>query len=199
METLTGFKWISRKAAELEASSGLHPVLLYEEALGYALCPFVRDKDGISACAVLVELAAKLYSEGSSLHERLEKLREKYGSFHTNNGYFTCDPATQKKFFDCIRNGGNYVKELGGMKVTSLRDIARGVDTGSPSGKSELPRSGGDVITLRFENGAVCTLRSSGTEPKLKYYIEVRDDSREGRHGELADLVSAIADALPRK
>lgn len=199
METLTGFKWISRKAAELEAASGLIPVLLYEEALGYALCSFVRDKDGISACAVLVELATKLYSEGSNLHERLEQLRDKYGSFQTNNGYFTCDPEIQKKFFDSIRNGGNYVNELAGIKVTSVRDIAKGVDTGHPSGQCELPTSGGNVITLRLENGAVCTLRSSGTEPKLKYYMEIRDDSREGKHRELLDIVSAIASVLPGK
>lgn len=196
-ETPTGFKWMSNKAVELEESRNLMPVLVYEEALGYAVSPLVRDKDGVSAAAVLVELACHLHSRGSCLTRYLAELQARYGHFVTNNGYLPAQPSQQKQALEWLWNSGEYRLSFGRFKVCGLRDVARGKDTAAPDGLSRFPIVAGDMLTLRFDNGAVLSLRPSGTEPKLKWYGELSSQCPETATKELADLVRAVTEALP--
>jgi phosphomannomutase len=147
VETLTGFKWISRAAPDL--------VYGYEEALGYAVDPnLVRDKDGISAGLIVAELAAELKAEGSSLAARLEELYVDYGRYATDQL--------------AVR-----VEDLG--LITDAMDRVRNTPPatllGEPTTFVEL-LPGTDGVRLTFAGGRV-VIRPSGTEPKLKAYLEV--------------------------
>jgi len=146
-ETLTGFKWISRAAPDL--------VFGYEEALGYAVAPeLVRDKDGISAALLVAELVAALKAQGSSLPRRLDELAQEYGRYATDQVAVRVDDLTiitQAMARLRARPPATLLGEA--VTVTDL-----------------LPDA--DVVRLTWTAGRA-VVRPSGTEPKLKAYLEV--------------------------
>lgn len=132
--------------------------------------------DGIRAAAVFGEFASWVYAHGKNVSAYLDDLYAKYGFFATNNRYFFCyEPEKLPLIFGEMRNGGKYVDTCGRFKISSIRDLTTpGYDSTQPDKKPILPVSRGtEMITFHFENGAVATLRGSGTEPKLKYYTEL--------------------------
>jgi phosphoglucomutase len=148
-----------------------------EVEIGYLVGDMSLDKDGVRCGAVFNELAAELYGEGKSCMDRLAELDALYGHSSMLNGYFHCDnPDTFASIFSRIRTmgpDGGYPREVGGYRVASVRDVPLGLDTREADGKSRLPRvTDSFMVTLRYEDGATLTLRNSGTEPKLKFYIE---------------------------
>jgi phosphomannomutase len=178
-ETLTGFKWIVR------AGPGL--VFGYEEAIGYCVAPeHVRDKDGITAALLVCELAAGLKAEGRTLLDRLDELAREFGVYATD--------------------------QLS-VRVTDLAEIARAmahIRRHPPAALLDEPVSDtddllpdADVLTLRTPAARV-VVRPSGTEPKLKAYLEViepvlADDvaaARERAQAGLAALRAEVAHAL---
>lgn len=197
-ETMTGFKWMMNKARDLAESDQCIPCLVYEEALGYALHPDVPDKDGVSALAVWVQMAAKLYNQGKTIGERLDELRKKYGYFVTNNSYFLCyDKEAIAKLFNEFRNGGAYKPALGPYVIKRIRDVTTGYDNGQPDCKCQFPLTpSSQMVTLYFENGAVLTLRTSGTEPKLKWYSELCGSDPKEARAELDCVVDAVIQHL---
>jgi phosphomannomutase len=146
-ETLTGFKWISRAAPDL--------VYGYEEALGYAVAPtLVRDKDGLSAALLVAELAASLKAAGSSLLDRLDEFAAEFGRYSTDQlSLRVSDLAVIETTMRRLRAAPP--THLLGMAVR-CEDL--------------LPDA--DVVRLSFDGGRV-VVRPSGTEPKLKAYLEV--------------------------
>eukprot|EP00003_Mantamonas_plastica_P009968 TRINITY_DN1934_c0_g1_i1.p2 TRINITY_DN1934_c0_g1~~TRINITY_DN1934_c0_g1_i1.p2 ORF type:complete len:252 (+),score=107.97 TRINITY_DN1934_c0_g1_i1:1892-2647(+) len=196
-DTLTGFKWLGNRAQELLAE-GYDVLFAYEEAIGFMLGDHVFDKDGISAVSIMAELANHIYTERNmNLAGLFAEMEDKYGKFIANNSYFVChDKDTIKALFDEIRNDGEYPKECGGYAITSIRDLTTGVDTSEEDGKTKLfvdPTA--QMITFKFENGCVATLRTSGTEPKIKYYVElVGTSSKEEIKTELDAMVKALID-----
>ncbi len=146
-ETLTGFKWISRAAPDLAFG--------YEEALGYAVAPeLVRDKDGVSAALRVAELAAELKAAGSSLLARLDELALEYGRFATDQVSIRVDDLS-------------IIDET----MRRLRTTPPATLVGAPITVEDLlPDS--DVLRWRWPGGRV-VVRPSGTEPKLKAYLEV--------------------------
>jgi phosphomannomutase len=146
-ETLTGFKWISRAAPDL--------VYGYEEALGYAVAPgLVRDKDGISAGLLITARAAELLASGSSLLQRLEELADEYGRYLTDQV--------------SVRFGGT--SEIGAL-MRRLRQNPPSSLLGEEVTVADLLPDA-DVLRLSVSGGRV-VVRPSGTEPKLKAYLEV--------------------------
>ena len=195
-DCLTGFKWIANESIRLRADNLKFIHLLgYEEAIGYQLSPLVPDKDGVSAACVWAEMVRAWLRKGLRMKERIEQiLREEIGFFATNNGYFIIDdPAITKDIFAAFRASG--MQALGQFKIRSIRDVTNGVDTSLPEGhKSHLPSTPeAEMISMFFENGAVVTIRASGTEPKVKYYSEMRSDiSRADASAQLIELVAVI-------
>ena len=152
-ETLTGFKWISRVE-----NLGFG----YEEALGYCVAPeLVRDKDGISAGLMLADLAAQLKAAGSSIPQRLDELAARHGVHVTDqlSLRFT-DLAQIPVLMDKIRT--NPPEHLGGSAVSEVTDLSQGSE--------KLPAT--NAIVLHTFSGARVIIRPSGTEPKLKCYLE---------------------------
>lgn len=175
-ETLTGFKWLGNKAIDLE-KEGFTPVLAYEEAIGY-MCGSVHDKDGVSALFTFVQLLRSL--KGTALDE-LERISSLVGHFSQYNSYYrVADPSQTSKYFAKARGSG-VPSHIGHLKVLKWRDLTEGYDSEQPDHHPVLPVSkSSEMITveLQHEKGtARFTARGSGTEPKIKVYIEARADS----------------------
>jgi phosphomannomutase len=153
-ETLTGFKWIARVPGLAYG---------YEEALGYCVAPeLVRDKDGVSALLRVVELAALLKSQGRTLSDRLDDLAREHGLHATDQlSVRVTDLHLISAAMDRLRSTPPRV--LGGLEVQSVEDLAQG----SP----ELPPT--DGLRYRLADHARVVVRPSGTEPKIKCYLEV--------------------------
>ena len=190
-ETLTGFKWLGNKADELQ-KKGLKFLYAYEEAIGFMVGDICLDKDGVRGAAVWAEMAIYL---NDVLHincnERLNQLYEKYGYYATNNRYYFCyNPKTLESIFQEIRNGGKYCESIGPYKVKNIRDLTTGYDNCQSDNKAILPVSSSThMITFFFENGCIGTLRGSGTEPKLKYYVELAGKDPQETKTTLDDIV----------
>ncbi|WP_399928743.1 phospho-sugar mutase [Streptomyces kanamyceticus] len=152
-ETLTGFKWIARV-------DGLR--YGYEEALGYCVDPEgVRDKDGITAALLLTELASELKERGRTFLDLLDDLALEHGLHATDQLSVRVEDLSL--IADAMRRLREQPPtELAGLPVTKAEDLTRGTDT--------LPPTDGLRYTL---DGARVIVRPSGTEPKLKCYLEV--------------------------
>ncbi|MER6011207.1 phospho-sugar mutase [Streptomyces bluensis] len=152
-ETLTGFKWIAR-VEDLRYG--------YEEALGYCVDPQgVRDKDGITAALLITELASVLKSEGRTLLDLLDDIAVEYGLHATDQ------LSVRVQDLSLIADAMRRLREqpptrLAGLPITRSEDLTRGTDS--------LPPTDGLRYTL---DGARVIVRPSGTEPKLKCYLEV--------------------------
>ncbi|XP_048852081.1 phosphoglucomutase-2 [Brienomyrus brachyistius] len=199
-ETLTGFKWMGNRAKQLLENSKT-VLFAFEEAIGYMCSPAVLDKDGVSAAAIVAECASYLCAQGSTLTQQLDTIYEKYGHHITSNSYFIChDQDTIRQLFERLRNydgKDTYPKSCGKFTVSGVRDLTTGYDSSQPDKKAVLPISkSSQMITFSFSNGGVATMRTSGTEPKIKYYAELcaapgNSDLKQLKD-ELGDLVDAI-------
>lgn len=174
-ETLTGFKWAGFRTAHLR-DAGKTVLFAYEPEIGFCVGDVVKDKDGVCAAAVFAEMALAAHREGQTVRQRLESLKDVYGHFIAINGYYFChDKAVEGKIFERLRNGGEYWTEARGYDIVGIRDLTEGVETSAPDGKPYLPTSkSSQYLTYYFGNGATVTFRTSGTEPKLKYYSELK-------------------------
>ncbi|MGC9668017.1 phospho-sugar mutase [Planosporangium sp. 12N6] len=166
-ETLTGFKWIVRAGVPGvpgRATDGEAPLVYgYEEALGYCVAPdHVRDKDGISAALTVCELAAGLKAEGTGLRERLDELAAAFGVHATDQvSVRVADLSEIAEMMRAVRT--DPPAWLLGQPVTGVDDL--------------LPET--DALVLRT-GAARVVVRPSGTEPKLKAYLEVVEPTTGG-------------------
>jgi phosphomannomutase len=163
-ETLTGFKWLGRV-------DGL--AFAYEEALGYCAAPeLVRDKDGVSALLRLAELAATLKAEGRTLDDRLDDIARTYGLHATDQlSVRVTDLAQIDAAMSRLRAAPP--ASLGGLSVERVDDLADG-------SADLLPTEG---LRYVLAERARVVVRPSGTEPKLKCYLEVVVPVEEGEPG----------------
>jgi len=197
IETLTGFKWLGNKADEL-IKRGYTFLFAFEEAIGFMIGDVCLDKDGVRGAAIFAEMAIYLDNKGLHCNQHLENLYQKYGYYATNNRYFFCyDPKVMENIFAKIRNSGKYCEFVGKYKVKNIRDLTTGFDSNQLDKKAILPVSSSThMITFFFENGAVATLRGSGTEPKLKYYTDMKGVDPKETKKTLDDIVEAIIEQL---
>jgi phosphomannomutase len=153
-ETLTGFKWIGRIP---DLTFG------YEEALGYCVDrSHVADKDGVSASLLVVEMVATLRAEGRTVHDVLDELARTHGLHATDQlSVRVSDTAVITDAMARLRDRPPVV--LGGLRVEQFEDLEQG--------SAQLPPT--DGLRLRLEQGARVVVRPSGTEPKIKCYLEV--------------------------
>lgn len=174
-EVLTGFKWIAYVEGEYEKSGKKNYVFGLEESYGYLVETEVRDKDGVSAAAMCAEMTLYWASQGKSLLERLNDMYKSYGYFEDRaiSKYFegVSGPGIMKGIMTKLREEG--LKTLGGKKVLKIRDIQQSVefDPANPSVKSALPFPKSNVLQFFLEGGTIVSARPSGTEPKIKFYI----------------------------
>jgi len=183
IDTLTGFKWMGNVASELIAK-GKTFLFAYEVEIGFVVGDVSLDKDGLRCAAIFSEMAIWLREEeGIGCVEKLQSLRAQYGYFEMEASYRRMSDADVDSKMGRLRNwdGGqsdaSYAPKMGEFVVSRVRDVTTGWDSGEKDKVSRLPRQASQqMITFWFENGATATIRNSGTEPKLKYYVETRDD-----------------------
>ena len=171
LRVLTGFKYIGEKIRQFE-NKELDGTFLFgfEEAIGYLIGTHVRDKDAVVASMIIAEMATTFENNGSSIYNEIIKIYEKYGW-----RLETTVPIT-KKGKDGLEEIQKIMKsmrakthtEIAGVKVKEYRDYQKGVDN--------LPKA--DVIQMVLEDETYLTVRPSGTEPKIKFYISVVDSDK---------------------
>lgn len=178
-DTLTGFKWIGNKAIDL-AEQGFHVPFGYEEAIGF-MFPNVHDKDGLAALTVFLQLYYHwTIKHGMPLTEVLEAGYKQFGCFKEFNGYYKFDDlSVTEKIFKAVRSTyAQAPQTLGNFKVKSWRDLTTGYDSSTQNNVPVLPVDTSSqmitgVVYLESPDEFVrFTARGSGTEPKLKVYVE---------------------------
>ncbi|MGO3766983.1 phospho-sugar mutase [Microbacterium gubbeenense] len=176
-ETLTGFKWISRA-----------PDLVYgfEEALGYLVNPeTVRDKDGISAMVAVLGLAADARAEGRTLADLLDELADQIGHFASAQVSIRVEDLSIIGS-TMARLRADPPAAFGDVAVTRADDLLLPAD-GGPSG---------DILRFLLDGGSRVIFRPSGTEPKLKAYLDVRADSAADAVERLSALELAVRELI---
>jgi len=163
-ETLTGFKWIARAS---DGRPGTRFVFGYEEALGYEVGDVVRDKDGIGAALAMLWLATSAKAAGRCVLEVYDALETAHGVHLTSQ--LTLRTAEPTRIMSRLR--ADPPAEFGGEPLTGVLDLADGTD-GPGIGGPALPAA--DVLIFRLA-GARVVLRPSGTEPKIKCYLEITE------------------------
>jgi len=172
-ETLTGFKWIADAALRAE-DEGETFVFGYEEALGYSVGTLVRDKDGIGAAVRLAELARFLKARGLTLLDRLDELFVAHGLSHSLQWSVSLPgPEGRQRIEGAMKALRDSPPErVAGSPVVHTLDLDLGVErTRGRHRPAELPRS--NVVVFEAENGGRLLARPSGTEPKIKFYLEL--------------------------
>ena len=176
-ETLTGFKWIANRAMELE-TEGYRFVFGYEEALGYTVGPLVRDKDGVGAALVFADLAAWLASEGRSIEDELDLMSRRYGLYLSRQVSVTKKGAEGAARIEGIMATlrAEPPSEIGGLQVLATQDLSSGERRAADGTKSALSFPPSNVLAFEIEGGHRVMARPSGTEPKIKFYFDVREE-----------------------
>lgn len=175
-ETLTGFKWIAHRAMARAREEGADFLCGFEEALGYTVGTVARDKDGVGTALVFADLAAWCRTRGVTVLDYLEEIQRRYGLYVAETRGFTF-PGTEGAAV--IQNVMKGFREkppaaLGDHGIAAWLDYQRRERrAGNQVTQLTLPVS--NVLTYELEGGGRVTLRPSGTEPKIKYYFELRE------------------------
>ncbi|KAL9643233.1 hypothetical protein ABK040_014690 [Willaertia magna] len=207
-ETLTGFKWIGNRGDQY-IKEGYNFLFAYEVEIGFLVGDCSLDKDGVRAAAVFAEMAHHHYKSGvvTRLSDQIENIYKKYGFFAMKTRYFfTPNTDVLHKVMDQVRhieNGGypTYIPSIKDsskhFKIASLRDLTKNYDTSTKDHLPVLPATpSAEMITFTFENGATATLRNSGTEPKLKWYVETHDKDKQVAWDLLEEMTPSILEYL---
>ncbi len=171
-ETLTGFKFIGEKIQQFQDTGSNTFVFGFEESYGFLSSTFVRDKDGVNASLLISEVAAACEAEGITLYDRMQDIFKKYG-YYVEKVVSTTLPgmdglSRMKAIMKELRE--NPPKTLAGLKVTAVRDYLAHTRV-SESGTETMDLPSSDVLYYELEGGNWVCVRPSGTEPKIKLYV----------------------------
>lgn len=199
IEVLTGFKYIGEQIKFFE-QTGSHTYLFgYEESYGCLVGTHARDKDAVVAVMALCEAAAYYKEKGLTLWDQMLDIYEKYGYYKEDLVSITMkgvDGAERiQKILSDMRS--NPLQKIGDYKVLALRDYEADTRLELASGKvtpTGLPKS--NVLYYELERGAWCCVRPSGTEPKVKFYMGVKEDSLEHAAQALDGLKEAMKEIV---
>src|SRR5574344_593658 len=175
VECLTGFKWIAAAEADMEADHSGEYVFGLEESYGYKIEKEVFDKDGVSAAAMCAEMTLYWRSQGKSLLEHLDDMYKTYGYFEdravSKNFPGSSGVSVMKGIMASLRTNG--LKSLGGEKVVEIKDIEQSFsyNPANPASKKTINLPKSNVLQFVLESGTIVSARPSGTEPKIKFYI----------------------------
>ena len=197
-EVLTGFKWIANRALDLKKEKGWRFVFGFEEALGYTVGELVRDKDGISAAVLFAELTAVLRAQGTTVLAHLEGLYRRYGLFVSSQVNLTRKGAEGiaelRSIMARLRKSPPW--EVAEQGVVSVRDYLGQVIVAKDGSMKPLSLPKSDVLAFELASGSRIIARPSGTEPKAKFYFDVREPIAEG---EALSAANSRAEATMKK
>ncbi|HNR73033.1 MAG TPA: phospho-sugar mutase [Cyclobacteriaceae bacterium] len=172
--TLTGFKYIAELMSQMEGKKTF--IAAGEESYGYMVGDFVRDKDAVSACAFFAALAAAAKDEGYTLYDWLIQMYVDYGYYKEGLINVVRKGASgEQEIKDMMQRLRNTPPvQFAGSPVVQIQDYKTGIEKNIKTGKESLltlPKS--DVLQFYTEDGSKISIRPSGTEPKIKFYISV--------------------------
>ena len=200
-DVLTGFKYIAEQIANTPDKQF---IVGGEESYGYLVSDFVRDKDAVSACCMIAEMAAVLADSGKSMYQQLQELYLQYGYYKESLLSITrkgqAGAAEIQQMMDNFRS--NPPREINGSPVVKMMDYKNRVATDLGNGTTTpitLPKS--DVLQFFTADGTKVTVRPSGTEPKIKFYFGVKEKLSDLQSFEkvlklLDDKISRVRESL---
>lgn len=188
LDTYTGFKWIAREVRLLEGKKKY--IGGGEESYGFMAEDFCRDKDAVSACCLLAEIVAWAKDNGNTIYQLLQDIYVEYG-FSKEKGISVVKKGKSgadeiSAMMTNFRNNGP--KEIAGSKVVVVKDYQT-LEQTSCDGKVtklDMPDTS-NVLQYFTEDGTKVSVRPSGTEPKIKFYIEVKGDMASRAEFDAAD------------
>ena len=185
-DTLTGFKYIGDRINHYEKTGAKHFAIGYEESFGYLVGTHARDKDAVVASLLIVEMAAWHQGQGHTLIDALEELYQRYGFFLDALDSFTLKGADGAQKIQAIMaelrtNGPTLIHSL-----RTVKDYAQGIDG--------LPAE--NVLKFILMDRSWIAVRPSGTEPKIKIYYSIQDESREEAQQRLANYRSIFSQII---
>ncbi|MCX7885445.1 MAG: phospho-sugar mutase [Caloramator sp.] len=189
IDVLTGFKYIGEKIKEYEGKKNF--ILGFEESYGYLSGSFVRDKDGVIACALICEMAAWYKSRGMSLYDGINEIYEKYGYFKEGLKSITLKGIEGnqriKDIMEDVRK--NTPLKIAEKDVILVKDYLKGIEKDlkeSRENSIDLPKS--NVIQIGLIDKSLITIRPSGTEPKIKFYFSAVGNNIEEANRKIAKM-----------
>jgi len=191
IDVLTGFKFIGEKIRQFETSNEYHFMFGYEESFGYLIKPFARDKDAIQAGLLAAEMCTYYKKQGMSLHEGLANIYETYGHYYEDLASFVFKGKSGAEKIQRIMSVFREKISTGKLEedVQFVEDYYTGerhVISEKKVEKIDLPRS--NVLKMILSDGSWYCLRPSGTEPKIKCYIGVKESSSNRANERLAEI-----------
>ena len=192
--TLTGFKNIAKIIREFEEKNSYNCLFSYEESYGCIIGTHARDKDGIVAVMTVCEAVAYYKMQGLTLWDAMQEMYKKYGYYKEKQMSITLkgiEGAQEiKKMMENMRK--NPAKEISGLKVISFGDYQKQeiIDMDGNKQETGLPKS--NVLYFDLEKNAWVCVRPSGTEPKIKFYIGVCENTNEEAERKLNELENTI-------
>jgi len=199
-DVLTGFKYIGELIKDFEDNDYYNEFILgFEESYGYLAGTYARDKDAVVAAMLIAEMAADYKTKGMTLYEGLVNLYEKYGYYLEGGKSVTLTGIDGVEKIKAIMQKfrTNPPKELAGLKVLRMWDVDEGIIKsfdGDADEKLDLPKS--NVLRYELENNAWYAVRPSGTEPKIKFYFGVCENSYAKAEQKLAECIAEISKNL---
>ncbi len=199
IEVLTGFKYIGEQIKFFEWDGSYEYLFGYEESYGCLVGTHARDKDAVVAVMALCEAAAYYKEKGLTLWDQMLKIYEKYGYYKEDLVSITMKGVDGAERIQTILADmrKNPLKQIGAYQVIALRDYEADTRLSLADGKvtpTGLPRS--NVLYYELERGAWCCVRPSGTEPKVKFYMGVKEDSLKKAEQALAGLKEAMTEIV---
>lgn len=190
-ETLTGFKWLANLALAHDGPF----VLGFEEALGYSVGDVVRDKDGLSAALILLDLASNLKARGLSLWDALQRLDARHGAHRSQQLAIKLDGEAGARAIEGVMKllRTQPPTNIADSDVIYMRDIQSRIGMDCKTGASTqvmLPPS--NVLEFTLEDGTRILARPSGTEPKVKFYVEAVGSDAKSASSRAAEVTKAI-------
>jgi len=182
--TLTGFKWIANTAMQLEEKNNWQFIYGFEEALGSTVSDLVRDKDGISAALVFAKMAAELKKQNSNVYNALMKIYSEYGLYLTyQKSIVLKGKEGSQKITEIMKSTRQQLTQIGKFHITKTIDVLKGNATLADGSISAIDLPSSDVMIFYLANSNTSNqtqqqsrhriiLRPSGTEPKIKIYIQ---------------------------
>ena len=194
LSVLTGFKNIAEQMREFSDIRGDKYLFGFEESHGYLAGDFVRDKDGVIASTLACEMALYYKSQGKTLFDTLDDIYKKYGYFKENTISIEIEglegPKKIAKCMEKLRNSN--FEEICGKKLLNSYDFKDGIEYRG----LVLPKS--NVLRFEFEDNYTFMARPSGTEPKIKIYLFVRENSKESAEKEMEKFTAEVKEIVDK-
>lgn len=185
-ETLTGFKYIGDKINKYEATGEQDFVIGYEESYGYLVGTHARDKDAVVSSMLICQMAAWYKNQGKTLVDGLEDIYKEYGYYLDRLDSFTLKGKDGAEKIDGLMV---YFREKGETLFEGIKEV---IDFSK--GIKDLPKE--NVLKFLWNDGSWMAVRPSGTEPKIKVYYSVQDESKEKAQERFEEISGVMRDKI---